>query len=149
MLTHLKAALIAIVVGVVGGPLLAGLSGFLTLSLLWLGLGLGANQSFIEILVLAGIFALLIAPFGGAAGAIVGLITGVFSRRFGSLLNAGSFGGMIGFIIGLFIAPTRFGAAGDLTALVAAMVALTLSGLGTALIIRQLQRRWRGAAPLK
>jgi hypothetical protein len=148
---RLKTTLMAILVGVIGGPLLAGFSGFLTLSLIWIGLWLaqGVDHNLIEIFVLAGIFALLIAPFGGSVGAVVGLIVGVFSHRFGSLLNAGSFGGMIGSIIGLFTASALFGAEGDLISVAATLVALTISGIGTAIIIKQIQWRWRDAAPVK
>jgi hypothetical protein len=135
--------LLGLLIGAVGGPLLAGLSGYLLLCLIWSGQWLAGavDYSVAEIFVWAGVFAALIAPFGAFVGVIVGLIIGAFGRKFGSLANAGSFGGLIGATVGLFTAFPLFGVDQDLSSMVVAIIAFAISGLGVAIIIKKIQSR--------
>jgi hypothetical protein len=141
----LQNVLLGLLVGAVGGPLLAGFSGYLILCLIWSGQWLAGalDYSFVEIFVWAGVFAALITPFGAFVGVIVGLVIGSFGRKFGSLANAASFGGLIGAIIGLFTAFPLFGVDRDLSSMVATIIAFAVSGLGVALVIKKIQRRWQ------
>ena len=134
--------LLGLLIGAVGGPLLAALSGYIALCLIWSGQWLAGavDYSFAEIFVWAGVFAALIAPFGAFVGVIVGLIIGAFGRKFGSLANAGSFGALIGAIVGLFTAFPLFGVDHDLSSMVTAIIAFAISGFGVAIIIKKIQR---------
>src|SRR5262245_9225076 len=112
--------LLGLLIGAVGGPLLAGLSGYIILCLFWSGQSLAGtvDYSFAEIFTWVGVFAALIAPFGAFAGVIIGLVIGAFGWKFSSLANAGSFGGLIGAIIGFFTAFSLFGVDYDLSSMI-------------------------------
>ena len=137
MMTNLlKGILTGAVVGAVGGPLIAGLSGSALLGLIWLASGQADQLPWVAV------FGLIIAPFGASVGVIVGSIIGGVRRWFGSLLNAGSFGGLVGGIIGLLVLPFLFdGRQEEFSSGTAAVIALILAGLATALAVKFIQRR--------
>jgi hypothetical protein len=144
---HIKTiqrALTGVVVGTIGGPVVAGLAGFLMLSVTWLVLALiqgWSSEELAGIIPWAAVFGVLIAPIGASAGAMVGLVIGAFDRWFGSSFNAGSFGGIIGSVIGLLVAPVLFGDTSELSPVVVAVLALAIAGVVVAVLVRLLVRR--------
>jgi hypothetical protein len=136
ILNFLKEAVFGLVVGLIGGPLVAGLVGVLLISLTWLVLGLS------EQLPWATAFGMLVAPIGGYIGVFVGSIVGGFGQRFGSLANVATFGGIVGATVGLFTAPLFFGANAQFSAVLVAVITLTITGVATAVAVKYLQRRF-------
>jgi hypothetical protein len=140
----IQRALTGVVVGTIGGPVVAGLVGFLTLSATWLVLGLiqgWSSQELAGIIPWAAVFGVLVAPIGASVGAIVGLVIGSLARWFGSSFNAGSFGGAVGSVIGLLVAPVLFGGTNELSPVVVAVLALAVAGVVVAVLVRRLVRR--------
>jgi hypothetical protein len=134
---YLKGALTGAVAGAVGGSIVAGLMGMVLISLSWL------VQGTPEQLPWAPVFGVLVAPMGASIGVLVGLIVGIFERWFGSLLNAGSFGGALGSLGGVLVMPVLFAGERDLASAVAAVITLALTGVVTAVGVKYLRRRWR------
>ena len=140
----LKSTLTGVVIGAIGGPIIAGLTGFLFLSATWFIQGLAQrwpSEEIAQIIPWTLIFGVLVAPIGAAVGVIVGSIIGAFGRWFGSLVNAGSFGGLVGSVIGLLVAFPLFGDSNEIATVVVAIVALATTGIVIAISIKQIQRR--------
>jgi len=149
--TQLKNALTGAVVGAIGGPIIGGLSGFLILSAVWLIQGLIQQWPAEELrasLAWASVFGVLVAPLSVSAGVIVGGVIGAFGRWFGSLVNAGSFGGLVGSIIGIIAGLSLFGrGGGELSPVIVAFVAVTITGVAVALAVKKLQWRLSRSQP--
>lgn len=140
----IQRALLGVVVGTIGGPVVAGLAGFLILSVTWLVLGSiqgWSSEDLAGTIPWAAVFGVLVAPIGASVGAIVGLVIGAFDRWFGSSFNAGSFGGLIGSVIGLLVAPVLFANTNELSPVVVAVLALASAGVVMAVLVRRLVRR--------
>lgn len=143
---HLKKALFGAFIGIVGGPLAGGLLSFVLIGLNWLIYGWTQQWSspeLAEIGPFALSFAALIAPLCGSIGGIVGIIIGIFDRGFGSLLNAGGFGGVLGSVAGVLVLPALFGGLqGDLLGAIVTVLTLTAVGVGVALATKKWGKQW-------
>ncbi len=133
----LKGALTGAVIGTVAGPIVGGLVGFVLVAMLWLVQGL------VDQLPLAALFGLLVAPVGGSVDVFVGLVVGGFDSWFGSGLNVGSFGGMVGSVIGLLTLPSLFrGSEGEVGLAIVAVIAMSIVGVMVAVVVKRVRLRF-------
>ncbi|MEM7346756.1 MAG: hypothetical protein AAF485_21140 [Chloroflexota bacterium] len=145
-MTYLKGALTGVVVGAVVGSLLGSFVEFLLLSITWYIQGLiqgWPSEAFGQIIPWAILFMAVVTPASIFVGAIVGVIIGAFERIFHSKLNAGSFGGVVGSVVGLFVVPLLFGSDNEIGAIIITIVALSLTGVAVALTVKQVQKRFQ------
>lgn len=135
----MRGGLTGAVIGAVGGPIFSGLAGFVIISLVWLAQELAGALPQSAILPFAAVFGVLIAPIGASIGVVVGAIIGAFDRWFGTMLNAASFGGMVGSVVGLLAAIALF--AGDIVSIGVAIITLAATGVAVGWGVKRLQQK--------
>jgi len=128
----LKRILAGLLIGAIGGPIVAGLAGAVVLAGIWL------SQGLFDELAWAPVFGLLLAPVGASIGALTGLLVGGLSRWFGSFVNTASFGGVLGSILGAVAAFSLFAGDPSLSPLFAAVVSLAITGVAVAVGVKYL-----------
>ena len=142
--TRIKGALAGAIIGAIGGPLVGGLTGLVLLLIVWSVQGLFFAQPFADVTATvrwAAVFGLLLAPLSASVGVITGIPVGAFGRFFASLANSGSFGGVVGAAIGLFVAAVLFADNNDPGPMVVAIITLSITGVAVGAGVKQLRNK--------
>jgi hypothetical protein len=128
MITRTQNALLGAVVGALLGPINSAFIGFVLMAVVLYLQELISPQGATDLLVQAGIFAILIAPLASALSVFVGAIVGGVSELFPGRPAAGTFGGFFGAFLGTFVSLGIFGGdEGDLITVLVGIVTLAAS----------------------
>ncbi|GAB4450465.1 MAG: hypothetical protein Kow0031_32950 [Anaerolineae bacterium] len=147
---RIKNALFGAVVGAVLGTINGAFIGFVLLSATWylqsfFFPGEGVHPD--DILPLAFIFALLVAPIAASISVFVGALVGGLDMIFQARVSAAAFGGMVGVLLGTMAAFGLFGGEnGDAITIIIGLLTFAFNGAFIGSGVKYLQlRQWASA----